>query len=300
MLQLRSHSWLSAGPPIRSEPHTARSRKLVQIHAKQGGWKPFDGDDKSKEEAARKALQDSMGGKLGFNKQGKEKMDAASMFSEGGGGPGGAGNNFLGTLFGDDGYGFNEFMSEFIDILRGIVVVGGNLLLFLALADFMHRTLDWCAETEVLFLIGAGQQAIERITAQFFMVIEWLERNLLGWRWDDGRNVVPKYEVVKYLYNNDMFVVFEQYKHKLLESERQLLGKKYAIKYWERPGGYKGDVSDEEVQRIKQKYEPEEADRQDFLRARSAGRLEEYWNATPQRRAIFEKYYLSGMQTANA
>lgn len=43
------------------------------------------------------------------------------------------------------------------------------------------RSLDWCATTELLLLIGAGQQAFERVAGVFLSWVEWVEKNMLGW-----------------------------------------------------------------------------------------------------------------------
>jgi hypothetical protein len=43
------------------------------------------------------------------------------------------------------------------------------------------RSLDWCATTELLLLIGAGQQAFERVAGVFLGWVEWVEKNMLGW-----------------------------------------------------------------------------------------------------------------------
>ena len=69
----------------------------------------------------------------------------------------------------------------------------------------------------------------------------------------------------------------------MTEPEKQAYKRYYALRWWERDGGFAGDVTKEEVQAIKDKYNPMEADRRAYREARAAGRLEEYWAARAQK-----------------
>jgi hypothetical protein len=67
------------------------------------------------------------------------------------------------------------------------------------------------------------------------------------------------------------------------DDEKQTLKRYYALRWWERDGGFAGDVAPSEVQAIKDKYAPNDADLRAFRAAKAAGRLDEYWAQQAER-----------------
>lgn len=53
----------------------------------------------------------------------------------------------------------------------------------------------------------------------------------------------------------------------------------YALRHYEREGGQAGDVDAADINAIKAKYEPLEADRKAYQAAKANNRLEDYWAA---------------------
>lgn len=63
----------------------------------------------------------------------------------------------------------------------------------------------------------------------------------------------------------------------MTEAEKQTLKRYYALRWWERDGGFAGDVTPAEVQAIKDKYSPESVDLRAYYAARANGTLDRYW-----------------------
>lgn len=66
-------------------------------------------------------------------------------------------------------------------------------------------------------------------------------------------------------------------RYKLTLEEKQALKRYYALRWWERDGGFAGDVTPAEIQKIKDKYNPNDVDLRAFQAAKAAGRVDEYW-----------------------
>jgi hypothetical protein len=62
------------------------------------------------------------------------------------------------------------------------------------------------------------------------------------------------------------------------QDEARTLKRYYALRWWERDGGFAGDVTPEEVQAIKDKYDPSGADLRAYRQAKASGQLEAYWD----------------------
>jgi hypothetical protein len=112
----------------------------------------------------------------------------------GGGGGGGGGWNWGGANEGDEGPAERPILAELKDLLRGMWVVFWNAALFLAFADVLHRSLDWCCQVELLFLVGAPTQAFERLAGKWYEMVEWVERNMLGWKLPGEDDEMPLYK----------------------------------------------------------------------------------------------------------
>ena len=74
------------------------------------------------------------------------------------------------------------------------------------------RSLDWCCQVELLLLVGAPQQAFERISANFFSSIEWFEKNVLGWDIPGDEDMIPMYQNIALYYPDQHAYTFDQYK----------------------------------------------------------------------------------------
>lgn len=198
----------------------------------------------------------------------------------GGGGGGDGGFNFGQPAPGGDG-GEQPFLTEFLALMRGIWVLGTNTLLFLLFADFLHRSLDWFVQTELLVMVGAPQQALERVVGKFFEVIEWFERHILGWTLPGDEaaeaSTMKVYEVLQHYTPPEAAYSFAQLKYKLTEEEKDTMHRAYGLRPFERLDNKAVDW--DEVQRIKDKYDPLEADRRAYQKAKAAGKLAEYWAA---------------------
>ncbi|KAF6263975.1 hypothetical protein COO60DRAFT_266166 [Scenedesmus sp. NREL 46B-D3] len=166
---------------------------------------------------------------------------------------------------------------ELLDLFRGMWVVFWNAALFLAFADVLHRSLDWCCQVELLLLVGAPAQAFERVASRFYAGVEWLESNCLGWRIPGEEDMMPVYRQIALYYPEEHAYTFDSYRYNMSDDEKQTLKRYYALRWWERDGGFAGDVTPAEVQAIKDKYAPNDADVRAFKAAKAAGRLAEYW-----------------------
>lgn len=75
-----------------------------------------------------------------------------------------------------------------------------------------RRSLDWCCQVELLLLVGAPQQAFERIAANFFAAIEWVEKNMLGWDIPGDEDMMPMVQNLAIYYPECHAYTFDQYK----------------------------------------------------------------------------------------
>eukprot|EP00967_Tisochrysis_lutea_P140642 scaffold257301_cov24-Tisochrysis_lutea.AAC.2 len=73
------------------------------------------------------------------------------------------------------------------------------------------RSLDWCCQVELLLLVGAPQQAFERISANFFSFIEWFEANVLGWDIPGEEESMPMFQNIALYYPEEHAYTFDQY-----------------------------------------------------------------------------------------
>ncbi|WIA42355.1 hypothetical protein OEZ86_008364 [Tetradesmus obliquus] len=92
-------------------------------------------------------------------------------------------------------------------------------------------------------------------------------------------DMMPVYKQIALYYPEEHAYTFDSYRYNMSEDEKQALKRYYALRWWERDGGFAGDVAPAEVQAIKDKYAPNDADLRAFRAAKAAGRLEEYWAA---------------------
>lgn len=292
-------------------PSSYRTRRLI-CAAKFGGF-GFGKD--SKDEAARKALEKlgkSMGpGKGNANAQNKPSQPPAKptaptspstgeggggfagLFSGGGSGgssgSGGGGWKWGGDAGGSGGSGGGPerpIWDEFKDLMWFIWVGTCNAIGFLLVVDFLHRSLEWFCNFELLLLVGAPAQAFERVLALFYSAVEWVEKNMLGWKLPEEEDMIPMYENIKLWYPEEHAYAFDSYKYSMTEPEKRQLKYYHALRWWERDGGVKGDVTAEDVQRIIDKYEPTLADLRAFRQARANGTLDQYWE---ERREVLLK-----------
>jgi len=65
---------------------------------------------------------------------------------------------------------------------------------------------------ELLLLVGAPQQAFERVSANFFSFIEWFEKNVLGWDIPGEDETMPMYQNIALYYPEEHAYTFDQYK----------------------------------------------------------------------------------------
>lgn len=63
----------------------------------------------------------------------------------------------------------------------------------------------------------------------------------------------------------------------MTEAEKKKMKYFYALRHYERDGGVRGEVDAEDVRAIIDKYEPMEADRRAYAKAKSTGQLDKYW-----------------------
>lgn len=197
---------------------------------------------------------------------------------KGAGGGGGGSGGFGGSPADDDEDGPEKSIwEEMKQLFGGIWVVFWNTVVFLAFADILHRSLDWCCQIELLLLVGAPQQAWERAASVFYSAIEAFERNVLGWDIPQ-EDMIPMYENLALYYPEEHAYTFDSYRYKDMTSdEKQKLKYFYALRHYERDGGQAGDVDAQDVQAIQDKYEPMEADRRAYLAAKANGTVDQYW-----------------------
>eukprot|EP00879_Flechtneria_rotunda_P002480 GHRR01002678.1.p1 GENE.GHRR01002678.1~~GHRR01002678.1.p1 ORF type:complete len:353 (+),score=142.73 GHRR01002678.1:191-1249(+) len=199
----------------------------------------------------------------------------------GGGGSGGGGWNWGGATGDEAGGSGGEkpIKQELQELFKGMWTMFWNAALFLAFADVLHRSLDWCCQIELLLLVGAPAQAFERVAVRFYAAIEWIEANMLGWKIPGEEDMMPVYKQLALYYPEEHAYTFDSYRYKMTEPEKQTLKRYYALRWWERDGGFAGDVTPAEVQAIKDKYNPNDADLRAYYAAKAQGRLAEYWAA---------------------
>jgi len=250
----------------------------------------------NKEDAARKAIQDSFNPKKFGNFFGDQASKNQKPETPAPGGGSGSGSGAFGGMFGGGGgggFGSNATATggegggaerpiwvELLEMLRYIWVILWNTALFLWFANVLHRSLDWCCQVELLLLVGAPQQAWERVAARLFAHLEWFEKNILGWDIPGDEDSIPMYENIKLYYPQEHAYTFDAYRYKdMTDAEKKKLLQYHALRYYERDGGVRGDVDAADVGAIRDKYEPMEADRRAYRKARDAGKLDEYWAA---------------------
>ena len=163
-----------------------------------------------------------------------------------------------------------------------------NTVLFLAFANVLHKSLDWCCQIELLLLVGAPQQAFERVASVFYSYVEAFEKNVLGWDIPGEEDSIPMYENIALYYPQEHAFSFESYRYNVTGAEKKTLRNFHALKHYERMNGVKGDVTHADVQAILDKYEPLEADRRAYHEARASGRLDEYWQ-TVKASGLYDK-----------
>ncbi|KAG2499216.1 hypothetical protein HYH03_002796 [Edaphochlamys debaryana] len=303
-----------------SRPCAVLGRRQLVVVA---NWNPLGGkgggsSDKDKADAARRALEGL--GKKNVGPDASKKTPAKPLVEppkpassapknplqnlfgggggaggppSGGGGGGGGGDgssNFFGG--GDQPGGEEPILDEFLKLMRGTWVLLSNLAIFLIFSSFLHRSLNWFVQTELLVAVGAPQQAGERVVGKFFELVEWFERHVLGWTLPGDEEAAEStskvYEVLQNYTPPEAAYTFAQLKYKLSEQDRELFNRAYALRHFERAGGKPGDVDPAAVQAAKDRLEPLEADRRAFLRAKAEGRLEEYW-AAPGREEMYAR-----------
>ena len=171
-------------------------------------------------------------------------------------------------------------------------VFATNAALFLAVSSWLHRSLEWCCQVELLLLVGAPRQAWEKVASVFFDALEEVQYRLLGWNVPQPGGKIPAYQMVRAFYPPEHAYSFEGSAIRQKGASPQevaLLRNADAARWWERQGGYPGDVDQAKVQAVRDKYDPRGADRRAFDAARRAGKEREYW-AEPGRRAWLEEW----------
>jgi hypothetical protein len=137
---------------------------------------------------------------------------------------------------------------EFKELMGGIWVVFWNTAMFLAFADVLHRSLDWCCQIELLLLVGAPQQAWERVAAQLYALVEGFEKNVLGWDIPGDDDMIPMHENIALYYPEEHAYTFDSYRYNMSSAEKQKLKYHYALRHYERDGGQAGEVDAQDVQ----------------------------------------------------
>jgi hypothetical protein len=132
---------------------------------------------------------------------------------------------------------------------------------------------------ELLLLVGAPAQAFERLAGRFYAAVEWLERNALGWKLPGDEGTMPMHENLALYYPPEHAYTFDAYRYGMNAGEKETLRNYRALRWWERDGGFAGDVRAADVQALVDKYDPAEADRRAYQAAAAAGTLDEYWAA---------------------
>jgi hypothetical protein len=181
---------------------------------------------------------------------------------------------------------------EFCKCLRNAWVLLTNAALFLAFASFLHRSLDWCCQVELLLLVGAPRQAWEKVVSIFYDLLEVFERRVLGWNVPLPGRKIPACKMVQLYYPPEHAYSFEGSairRKGATADEVALLRSADALRWWERRGGYPGDIDQKKVQSVRDKYDPRGADRRAWEAARRAGKEAEYWQ-DPKRRAWLEAW----------
>lgn len=251
--------------PFKKGDEDSAKRSIESMFGKKGGLAAYQKD------AAKNRPEPAAGGG-GFKGFG----------GLGGGNEGGGGG---GWNWGGEGEDKGEqgpekpILQELKELFQGMWVVFWNAAAFLICANILHKSLDWCCQVELLLLVGAPTQAFERVASKFYGMIEWIEKNCFGWNIPGDEEQMPVYQQLALYYPEEHAYTFDSYRYPMTEPEKQAYKRYYALRWWERDGGFAGDVTKEEVQAIKDKYNPMEADRRAYREARAAGRLEEYWAA---------------------
>eukprot|EP00798_Chlamydomonas_sp_ICE-L_P005834 gene5834-6118_t len=204
----------------------------------------------------------------------------SSRGGSGRGGPPGGG--------GGDGNGFEDqqpdkpekpLLEDFLGMVYMSWTVFWNLALFLGFASMMHRSLDWCCQVELLLLVGAPEQAFQRLAGRFFAAVEWVEENILGWDIPKEEGKIPAYRNMALYYPEEHAYTYDAYRYgdKLTMDEKKKLKYAFALRHFERMDGYKGDVDMKEVQGILDKCDPMEADRRAYRDAKLRGELDKWF-----------------------
>lgn len=162
------------------------------------------------------------------------------------------------------------------DNVWGSWVLVWNMFAFLAVADVLHRTVDWMAKTELLLLVGGQKQALERCMAIYYRFMEFFQRKYLGWD-VPGQLRMPAYESIARNYPETHAYAFDQYRYDMTEAEKTTMRRFYGARHFERKGGKRGDVDPKDVRAIEDKFEPNEADRKAYREAKERGTLDTYW-----------------------
>lgn len=91
----------------------------------------------------------------------------------------------------------------------------------------MHdRSLDWCCQIELLMLVGAPQQAGERVLGVFYSWIEAFEKNVLGWDIPQDEDKIPQYENIALYFPEEHAYTFDSYRLVVLKSMQALTASK--------------------------------------------------------------------------
>ncbi len=69
-----------------------------------------------------------------------------------------------------------------------------------------------CYQVELLLLVGAPTQAFERVAGRFYSMIEWIERNVLGWELPDTDDTLPMYENIALYYPEEHAYTYDAYR----------------------------------------------------------------------------------------
>ena len=99
-----------------------------------------------------------------------------------------------------------------LDLLVHLLLITPATTPDTALAATFSRSLDWCCQIELLLLVGAPQQAFERLASVFYSAIEGFEKNVLGWDIPGDDDTIPMYENLALYYPEEHAYTFDSYR----------------------------------------------------------------------------------------
>ena len=71
-------------------------------------------------------------------------------------------------------------------------------------------------------------------------MVEWVERNCLGWQLPQDEDMMPLYRQIALYYPVEHAYTFDAYRYHMTEPEKKAMKNYYALRWWERDGGVPG------------------------------------------------------------